>query len=60
MIKVKDWLLANNLYDESILIDADDSAVSFFFDTNYYESHVLRVEKVNDYTCKLYTDYKRA
>lgn len=60
MMKVKDWLLANNLYDESILVDATGSVVNFFFDTSCYDANVLQVEKVNDYTCKLYTDYKRA
>ena len=56
---VNEWMLNNNDFDNAIFTDASGKERYIFLDAEkMYESHVLSAEKIDDFTCKLYTDYE--
>ena len=55
---VEQWLIQNDIYTDAYLVDINGKAVNFFFDNSCYQANVLQVAEINDYTCRLYTDYR--
>ena len=55
---VNDWMLNNTEYDNAILVDASGKERYIFLDTEkMYNAMVLKEEKVNCFTVRLYTNY---
>lgn len=55
---VIEWLNNNTEFEEAIFINTNGEEESFWYDNdNKYNATVLRVEAVNEWQVRLYTDY---
>lgn len=53
------WLESNTEFEEAIFVDVNGNDCLFWYDNDdKYSSHVLKVEAINCFTAKVYTDYK--